>query len=73
MRLRDKSSNFSWRGKNEMQRSNDSGFQLQDHDADPEREPPGEGYRTPCTYPPGSKPWFEGFAGCANPGKSVPT
>ena len=36
--------------------SNDFGFLLQEHDADPEREPPGECCRTPAVYPVGSKP-----------------
>ena len=37
---------------------NDSGFLLQEHDADPEREPPGECYRRLEAYPASSKPWL---------------
>ena len=36
-------------------RSNDSEFLLQEHNADPEREPPGECCRTPKAYPASSK------------------
>lgn len=40
-------------------RHNDLGILLQEHHADPEREPPGECCRTLTAYPVSSKPLLE--------------
>jgi hypothetical protein len=45
--------------------ANDFGFLLQDHYADPEREPPGECCRTQNAHPASSKPWLGSAAECS--------
>ena len=57
-------------------RSNDFESLLQEHNADPEREPPGEGSRTPSAYPASSKFLLEcapsGWSGPASSREGVP-